>query len=294
MRIVNLIENTPGVDGCVALHGLSFYVETEKHRVLFDAGPSEAILDNAARLGIDLGKVDIAVLSHGHYDHSGGFSAFAQLNPSAAIYVQRRAGGAHYGYDGPESGYRYIGIDKALLKLPQVRLLDGDMRIDDELLLFVTKDRLYPQPSANARIVKKVVDAYVPDDFSHEQSLIVCSGGKTALLSGCAHAGILNILAGCIRKFGLGNLPQTVISGFHLHKKDGYGVQDIAEHEEIARRLCEYPCTFCTCHCTGAEPYGRMKAIMGSQLRYIRTGEEVILEKVMGMERVESAFLRNI
>jgi 7,8-dihydropterin-6-yl-methyl-4-(beta-D-ribofuranosyl)aminobenzene 5'-phosphate synthase len=66
-----------------------------------------------------------------------------------------------------------------------------------------------------------------------------------------------------------------VISGFHLLKKDGYSAQDFAEYEEIARRLYEYPCTVYTCHCTGTEPYGRMKAIMGDQLRYIRTGEEV-------------------
>ena len=279
MRIVNLIENTPGVGGCVALHGLSFYVETAKHRILFDAGPSEAILDNAVRLGIDLGKVDIAVLSHGHYDHSGGLHAFARLNPSAAIYVQRRAGGEHYGYDGPESGYRYIGIDKVLLELPQVRLLDGDMRIDDELSLFVTDECRYSLPSTNARIIRKVASAYVPDDFSHEQSLIVRGGGETVLLSGCAHAGILNILDGCLRKFGRENIPQLVISGFHLLKKDGYGAEDFAEHEEIARRLCEYPCTFCTCHCTGAEPYGRMKAIMGDKLCYIRTGEEVFVKR---------------
>jgi 7,8-dihydropterin-6-yl-methyl-4-(beta-D-ribofuranosyl)aminobenzene 5'-phosphate synthase len=66
-----------------------------------------------------------------------------------------------------------------------------------------------------------------------------------------------------------------VISGFHLLRKDGYSEQDFAEHEEIARRLCEYPCMFCTCHCTGTEPFERMKAIMGDRLRYIRTGEEV-------------------
>lgn len=83
MKIVNLIENTAGIDGCVPLHGLSFYVETLKHRILFDAGPSDVVLGNAERLGINLRQVDVAVLSHGHYDHSGGFLEFAKINPYA-------------------------------------------------------------------------------------------------------------------------------------------------------------------------------------------------------------------
>ena len=62
-----------------------------------------------------LGKVDIAVLSHGHYDHSGGLSAFARLNPSAAIYLQRRAGGEHYGYDGPGNGTEPFERMKAIM-----------------------------------------------------------------------------------------------------------------------------------------------------------------------------------
>ena len=91
MRIVNLIENTPGAEGCVPAHGLAFYVETDGHRILVDAGPSDEMLHNAERLGVDLRTVDVAILSHGHYDHSGGLLAFAELNPTAAIYMQRSA-----------------------------------------------------------------------------------------------------------------------------------------------------------------------------------------------------------
>ena len=100
------------------------------------------VTDPFDEIGYEMPKVkaQFVTVSHGHYDHSGGLAAFARLNPSAAIYVQRRAGGGHYGYDGPGNGYRYIGIDKSLLELPQVRLLDGDMRIDDELSLFVAEE----------------------------------------------------------------------------------------------------------------------------------------------------------
>ena len=58
MRIVNLMENTPGVNGCACEHGLSIYVETKKHKLLVDTGASGAFIDNAKKLGINLESVD--------------------------------------------------------------------------------------------------------------------------------------------------------------------------------------------------------------------------------------------
>ena len=138
MRIINLIENTEGRSGCAYAHGLSFYVETEKHKLLLDLGPSGETLKNAQALGIDLAKVDTVILSHGHYDHSGGIMPFAGINDQAVIYMQESATGEYYADNGrsaPER-YEYIGIDKKIARLPRVRFLQGDHRIDDELELF--------------------------------------------------------------------------------------------------------------------------------------------------------------
>ena len=96
MRIVNLMEDTKGNESCIYEHGLSFYMETEHHKLLLDFGASDATLANAKTLGIDLTQVDLAVLSHGHYDHSGGILPFAQINPSAEIYLQKTALGDYY------------------------------------------------------------------------------------------------------------------------------------------------------------------------------------------------------
>ncbi len=70
MRILNLVENEPGVSGCEASHGLSFYVETKNHKLLFDSSPGDVVIRNAKMLGVDLPAVDTVILSHGHYDHS--------------------------------------------------------------------------------------------------------------------------------------------------------------------------------------------------------------------------------
>lgn len=73
MKIINLIENTKGHEGCAYAHGLSFYLETTKHKLLLDLGPSEETLHNADKLGVNLKEVDTVILSHGHYDHSGDY-----------------------------------------------------------------------------------------------------------------------------------------------------------------------------------------------------------------------------
>ena len=271
MRIVNLIENTEGRKGCEFAHGLSFYIETKTHRVLMDLGPSEKTIANARILGIELEKADTVILSHGHYDHSGGIMPFSGINKSAVIYMQKNAPGDFYSQSGDE--YRYIGIDKEIGKLPQVRFIDGDHVIDEELSLFVIERRVTEVPFTNSRLKVKTALGYEQDDFCHEQALVVTSGGKKVLLSGCAHNGIINILEEYKRKYG--SDPDVAISGFHLAKKGEYSEKEMKEIEGIAQELIKYHTKFYTCHCTGLDAYDTMKGIMGEQLEYVHTGEEL-------------------
>lgn len=277
MRIINLVENENGAAGCEAAHGLSFYVETPNHKILIDAGPSDVILRNAKVLEVDLTAVDTMILSHGHYDHSGGLLAFAQLNPKAKIYMQREATGEHYAFDNITedlkkniSLYRYIGIDKQVSSLPQIVFLDGDLKIDNELLLFTVQKRNYELSSTNKRILIKKGDSYVQDNFEHEQYLVISCDNQSVLFSGCAHNGILNIMDEFHRKYNF--FPSAAVSGFHLMKKSGYQEADREEERKIARKLTSYPTKFFTCHCTGIEPFDEMRSIMKNQLEYIKTG----------------------
>ena len=277
MRIINLVENELGNSGCETAHGLSFYVETENHKLLFDSSPSEVVIRNAQKLGVNLSAVDTVILSHGHYDHSGGILPFVELNPRAKIYMQQNAGGEYYAFDGEDKGFRYIGIDKKILSLPQVQLLKGDTKLDDELQIFTVDNRAFPLPSTNKRLRELCNGQYIQDEFHHEQNLLLTAGGKKILFCGCAHNGILNVMETLERKFGPSSLPDLVIGGFHLMKRTEFSKADTAEVTEIANRLKGYKSHFATCHCTGLPVFNQMKEIMGDQLSYVHSGDEVEL-----------------
>ena len=93
--------------------------------------------------------------------------------------------------------------------------------------------------------------------------------------SGCAHNGILNVMETLERKFGNTMLPDLVIGGFHLMKRTEFSEADTSEITEIANRLKNYKAHFATCHCTGLPAFYQMKEIMGEQLSYVRSGDEV-------------------
>lgn len=277
MRIVNLIENTEGVRGCAFDHGLSFYVKTHHHRLLLDLGPSAQTIDNAKVLGIDLSQIDTVVLSHGHYDHSGGIMPFSSVNDHATIYMQSSAADDHYSDDGEHAEgerYRYNGIDKDIVKLSQTKMIDGDLKIDDELSIFTLKNRTHEVPFTNKRLLVMENGELVRDDFRHEQYLVISDDGKRVLMSGCAHNGILSILDSFSKKFG--GDPDLVISGFHLMKKKDYRPEEIVAIRSIGKELTRRRSKFVTCHCTGMA-YDILKDVMGDDLSYVHSGEDVAI-----------------
>ena len=276
MRIVNLIENLKGNPECDFEHGLSLYVETQKHKLLMDTGCSDKFLENAKRLSVQLENVDSVVLSHGHYDHGGGLLDFTKINSHARIYVRENAFLDFY--HGKDENKRYIGLDKRISNLAQLYYVSGNMRMDKELFLFTNVTSRILWPSSNLELTVEKDGVLVQDDFSHEQYLVISQNGKNILISGCAHNGILNILEKYHQIFSKN--PDVVISGFHMMKKSGYKQEDIDLIEKTAWKLKDYRTKFYTCHCTGEEPYERMKRILGEQIDYVKSGEEVEIDKI--------------
>lgn len=271
MKIAILMEDTCGNPVCEYEHGLSVYVETAGHKVLVDAGASGKALANAERLGVDLSEVDTVILSHGHYDHSGGLPAFRRINRKAVIFMQQAALGDFY------HGERYIGIDKGIADLPGIQLLNGDFRLDGEISVFTGIKGRRCWPESNLALSEEAEGQRRQDEFCHEQCLVL-QGEKNLLVSGCAHNGILNILDRYEEIYG--SCPDAVISGFHMMKKTEYSGQETAVICRTAEELKKTKAVFYTGHCTGQKAIELMQPIMGKQLVPIHCGSRFLLEHV--------------
>lgn len=252
MKVTVLVENTACTDQVIAQHGLSLYLETENHRILFDMGQSDAFIHNAQALKIDLSKVDIAVLSHGHYDHGGGLEAFLQVNQKAPVYIHESAFGLYY--NGTE---KYIGLNPSLLGNPRLVPTKGSLQVTSNLILRDCNELEWQFDSWGLN--KREGEVFRPDDFTHEQYLEVKEGEKRILISGCSHKGILNIA----EHFQ----PDILIGGFHLNKQE-----DILALQETAKRLLDGSTRYFTGHCTGDKQFDLMKEVMADRLERISTG----------------------
>lgn len=274
MIVKILSENTTSSEKLGSEHGLSLYIETEAHTILFDTGASCLFAENAEKMGVDLTRVDLAVISHGHYDHGGGLKTFLGINNRAKIYLHQKAFEPHYA-NRPGGIKAYIGLDESLLSNERFVFCGDRFVIDHELELFSGVDSKRLVPSGNTDLFVKDGDAFVQDDFAHEQNLIISENGKTLLVAGCAHNGIINI----IDQFNAekGCLPDYVIGGFHLYN---HGIkQNEAPNvvDEIGNILLETHSQYYTCHCTGIESYNRLKTVMGENIDYISTGEQLTI-----------------
>lgn len=268
MKIKMLVENTAISKEYSKRHGLCLYIETEHHNILFDLGPDDLFLQNARKSNIDIADVDIVVLSHGHSDHGGALGTFLAHNQKAIIYVHKNAFEPHYAK--LLFLNLYVGLDKSLQHNNRIVFLDGEHRIDDNIQIFsdVKGKKLLPQ-SNHALFIKKDGN-YIQDDFCHEQHMLICEHGKTALFAGCSHNGIVNIME---KALTYANPIDYVCSGFHLYNPISGKLEKPELILQVASELKKYDTKYYTFHCTGQKAFKMLKHTLKEQVQYLSTGD---------------------
>lgn len=255
MTLTCLAENT-SASGLPTEHGLSLHIASDGINILFDMGQTELFAANAQRLGVDLAEVDIAILSHGHYDHGGGLKKFLELNSKATVYIPQNAFIPHY-----NGTRKYIGLDQSLKDCPRLVTVCDDITLADGISIIThRKVPTLHRPSGDG-LTMMTANGLAPDDFDHEQYLVIVKDGKRVLFSGCSHRGILNIMEAMT--------PDVLVGGFHFSK---FELDDSLAQK--AKALGKYPCQYHTCHCTGTEQFEFMKQYIGG-LSYLSCGDKI-------------------
>ena len=253
-----LVENSARGLGVLGEHGLSWWLDTGTHRVLFDTGQGMALLNNARRLGVDLSQADAIVLSHGHLDHVGGLEQALAAAPQAALFMHPRA-----------TDRRYSGSDRK----PKGRRLSTDFmeteafRAGGRRVVVTTEPtEVVPGIWTTGEVPRETdfedtggplfLDEAMtqPDPLLDDLSLYVPTSQGTVVVCGCAHSGVINTLRHIARLTH--DAPvRAIFGGVHLENASPRRM------DETIRALRGYhPYRLGCCHCTGFRPLLRLNA----------------------------------
>ena len=220
LKITTLIENNPGTDKrLVYEHGLSLYIEFDNKKILFDTGQTGMFLRNAKLMDISMDKLDHIILSHGHYDHSGGMPRLMEImKPDIPVITGE-------GFFTPkikkldEGGWKPNGnpFEAHDLKDRHINvttITEDVTELTDKILIFKNFHRSNDFESIDPHFHVRTDNGPVLDDFRDEIALGLKTEQGLVVIVGCSHRGIINILTSIQQFTGL--KLRAVIGGTHL------------------------------------------------------------------------------
>ena len=274
MRITVLVENT-GPSELKIEHGLSLYIEFNDKKYLLDAGPSDSFFKNAHALSIDLGRVDKAVLSHGHYDHGDGFMVFLNQYKDKVVYGAKNIFDDYY--SGSGGSVHYIGLSSKLKQMKnRFNTISKDTKIDEKIYLILDDVSNTKEIGVQKKLYKKVDDVLPPDNFDHEVSLEFDTPKGLVICNSCSHAGLESIVDNIKKRL---NKPvYAYVGGLHMKSTKNH-IETSSFTEEQIQNLCifikkniQYVLTG---HCTGNVSYDLLKKYLKDRIDFLTTGKTI-------------------
>lgn len=268
-KITVIVDNV-ATDNLRGEWGLSLLVEYGEKKILADSGASDLFAENLSKLGFRIEEIDYATLSHAHYDHANGMPRFFQDNSKAKFYLRETT---------DENCYakklfirKYIGIPKHILRdyADRIEIVSGDYKLCEGVYLVPHKTADLGKIGRREMMYRKTENGWMPDDFSHEQSLVIDTEKGLVIINCCSHGGTFNIINE-VKKTFPDKKVYGLIGGFHLFNKSEKEIRNVSR--DILKTGIEYVCTG---HCTKERAYNIMKKELGDKLHPLRVGAEII------------------
>lgn len=270
LKITTLIENETNTDGNLySEHGISLYVEVDNKNILFDTGQSGNFIKNAEKLNIDLNDLDYVVISHSHYDHSGGIEKLVEeydnkfkLFVGEGFFKEKHSlAGDIYRYTG--SSFKEDFLKEKNIEVEYVK----DIRhITDNTMIITDFERNPEYENVNETMFLKEGGEFVFDDFKDEIALAIDTKEGLVVLVGCSHPGIVNMLSTISKRTG--KEIHAIIGGTHLMKEDDEKINKVIDYfkEKGIKQIG-------ACHCTGKQGQTMLSQQMEDEFFHNNTGD---------------------
>ncbi len=274
LKVHILTENTVRKPGMYAEHGLSLWIEKDDRRILFDTGQSSVFIHNAKIMRIDLTKVDFIILSHGHYDHSGGLAQLSLKGNNFSVYGHPDLFQKKFARISSIHGTtREIGVP---WKPSDLDWLNGKIiynrkpyRIDNEIMISGEILCLNDFEKVSNKFLVQKENGIIQDKMLDEQVLIIEENDGIAVFLGCSHPGVVNCLGYVQRLFPYKKII-LLVAGMHLETVSSIRLQKTIEH--IIRMDIEKVVPL---HCTGFKATYEMKRILGDRCLICSVGDTI-------------------